>query len=1256
MSHPFSPALNRRQKILRGLYHFFWYSLAALVIFIAVVISLVRIFLPDIGVYRSDLEAFAGQAMGRAIQVESLNAKLDGLTPTFICEGVHLFDAQNQHELVRFAEARIGFDLLRSIWHAKPIFKSIAVSGLDLAIIRHSNGTLSVQGIEIDQLEKTLNAQAIGNTTESNELSDWLFERSHLSILNSRVIWRDDKRSGKTIQFDNVNFKVRNDGKRHQLNGQVKLPAELGEELVMAVDFTGNILVPSEWEGTFFAQGRHVKAKHWDVKPSFLNVSLQDGEMDLQLWGGWAAQSFTSLSGYLTVNDVQLAIKGNTNPFALKLLSGMFDWRRQQNGWQLHVDNFHYQQADTLWPETNFSAAYQAGEHPVLQLQASLLRLGDVKSLAGNSGLLTSEMASGLNKIKPQGELHDLHLTLHLDNDKASGMQIRTQFTDLSAKPWENVPGFSGVSGSVWMDDQYGVMQLEGSNAALDFNGLFRAPLKLTQLRGDITWWRDEQSYYIRTPQLLASNNDIQTQSSLYLVVPRNGQSAFLDLQSHFQDGNVANAGQFYPVRIMDEDLVNWLDQGLVQGHIDEGGVVVRGRLADFPYQNHNGKFEVKFTGKDIELNYKKGWPHITHLQLDGEFSGTDTRLYSPAANLYDSKLHDIDVRIADFSNPVLDVKGQYQGSTQDAVQFLVNSPIAPQAKDFYTDTRFEGRNTATLQLQVPLADDMEDEFPLTYSGKVTFIESGLSTFRGMLEVSKLNGDLEYSTQGVSGKGIRAQVLGGKTEVFVFTHPIEASQQIKIGMKGELDVGATLKRLQLPVADEVKGRTHWAGLLSFGYRAAGRNVPGSFNFDSDMQGVRVDLPEPLNKNADESRHFNFNVEFPQDKKFTIAVGLEKLLRAKLQLDSADVKAIRLQRATVNFSDTEPILPVTSAIRISGRLEAFSAATWQHVLADGSNESKGLGFAKLTLPIELDMDHMSVTTGAMFDEESSAKVSAESPKRAPLINGVIRELIVDKMHLGRFEIATERDKDGMRIKHLDFASDDMKIRGSGSWFYRKRQHQTNMLFDLESPDVGNMLHRLGYAGIIRHGKAVAHMQLNWADAPSRFAFSKLDGTLGIVINDGIVDQVEPGAGRLLGLLSLTELPRHLVLNFKEFSKGMSFDEIKGNFDFAAGNAVTENLNIDSPAAVIAIRGRTGFATRDYDLEVIAVPRVTSSLSLVGCLLTGGSTCGWVFFFDRLVGKSIDDSLAKRFTVQGTWEKPEIKEIARKEKPVESTANH
>ena len=67
----------------------------------------------------------------------------------------------------------------------------------------------------------------------------------------------------------------------------------------------------------------------------------------------------------------------------------------------------------------------------------------------------------------------------------------------------------------------------------------------------------------------------------------------------------------------------------------------------------------------------------------------------------------------------------------------------------------------------------------------------------------------------------------------------------------------------------------------------------------------------------------------------------------------------------------------------------------------------------------------------------------------------------------------------------------------------------------------------------------------------------------------------GTGSYAGLLSLTEIPRRLALDFTDFFKsGLAFNQITGSFTLDGGNAYTEDLRIDGPAAEIRVRGRTG----------------------------------------------------------------------------------
>ena len=70
-------------------------------------------------------------------------------------------------------------------------------------------------------------------------------------------------------------------------------------------------------------------------------------------------------------------------------------------------------------------------------------------------------------------------------------------------------------------------------------------------------------------------------------------------------------------------------------------------------------------------------------------------------------------------------------------------------------------------------------------------------------------------------------------------------------------------------------------------------------------------------------------------------------------------------------------------------------------------------------------------------------------------------------------------------------------------------------------------------------------------------------MNIDMRDGQLVKVQPGVGRVLGLLSLAQLPRRLTLDFRDFfEKGFAFDRIHGDVRVAAGSARTANLSIEA----------------------------------------------------------------------------------------------
>jgi len=109
--------------------------------------------------------------------------------------------------------------------------------------------------------------------------------------------------------------------------------------------------------------------------------------------------------------------------------------------------------------------------------------------------------------------------------------------------------------------------------------------------------------------------------------------------------------------------------------------------------------------------------------------------------------------------------------------------------------------------------------------------------------------------------------------------------------------------------------------------------------------------------------------------------------------------------------------------------------------------------------------------------------------------------------------------------------------------------------------------------------------------------------------------------------------------------MSFNSITGTFGIDDGNAYTSNLVIKSPAADIAITGRTGLRAKDYDQEMVVSPHTGATLPLVGAIAAGpvGAAAGLVL--QGVLGKPIGKAMGSNYKVSGTWEKPVITAVAK-----------
>jgi len=135
------------------------------------------------------------------------------------------------------------------------------------------------------------------------------------------------------------------------------------------------------------------------------------------------------------------------------------------------------------------------------------------------------------------------------------------------------------------------------------------------------------------------------------------------------------------------------------------------------------------------------------------------------------------------------------------------------------------------------------------------------------------------------------------------------------------------------------------------------------------------------------------------------------------------------------------------------------------------------------------------------------------------------------------------------------------------------------------------------------------------------------------------KVQPGAGRLLGLLSLQSLPRRLTLDFRDlFSNGFAFDKINATAKIYQGVMTSDDFVMIGPAAEVNIKGETNLQKETQHLTVKVLPHVSDSLSLAA--LAGGPLAGAIAFLAQKILKDPLNKIASsEYEIVGTWDNPQ-----------------
>ena len=315
---------------------------------------------------------------------------------------------------------------------------------------------------------------------------------------------------------------------------------------------------------------------------------------------------------------------------------------------------------------------------------------------------------------------------------------------------------------------------------------------------------------------------------------------------------------------------------------------------------------------------------------------------------------------------------------------------------------------------------------------------------------------------------------------------------------------------------------------------------------------------------------------------------------------------------------------------------------------GNFEWASAGGGKLTGRIAQLSIPEAVSTPAAMQAKTSEVI-----ERIPALDVTVDQLSFKDRSLGTVHLAAE-NREGYWNTRLDVKNDDGTLEASGRWRPSPTQPDTRVEFKLGARSIEKLLARLGHPDTVRRGNATLSGNLSWSGSPFTIDYASLNGGLKLDAASGQFNKLEPGVGRLLGILSLQSLPRRITLDFRDvFSEGFAFDSIGGQFAVARGVLDTKDLQIQGPSAKVLMSGTVNLGAETQDLKVRVQPAVGESIA-VGAMIANPVAGAVVWAAQKIFRDPLDKAFAFEYAVTGSWADPKVEKLGQiQQKAVEES---
>ena len=269
---------------------------------------------------------------------------------------------------------------------------------------------------------------------------------------------------------------------------------------------------------------------------------------------------------------------------------------------------------------------------------------------------------------------------------------------------------------------------------------------------------------------------------------------------------------------------------------------------------------------------------------------------------------------------------------------------------------------------------------------------------------------------------------------------------------------------------------------------------------------------------------------------------------------------------------------------------------------------------------------------------------------PALDIVAEKFTFKDRALGRLELRATPQGANWKIDQLNISTGHAKLDMQGLWQrYGDPQSdpkgpmgrsRTAMTVKLETSNLNALFNQFGFGDYLKGGNAKLEGELSWPGHAAQFQTNILSGHFKVHAADGRFAKIEPGAGKLVGLMSLQSLPRRITLDFRDiFSEGLAFNKIDGDIKIVNGVMSTDNFEIKGPAAYIKTTGDASLPSEQVNLKMRVAPLVGEGAALGAAVFLTPVVGAGVYAISKL----LEGALSYELLVTGPWDDPHVDEV-------------